>query len=78
MTYLAIPDDLDRRLTAVAAQIHIPKDEYALQLLESLLEDQEDYLIAQARLDRIEKGIDKTISFEEVLKELDLEKDDLS
>ena len=45
--------------------------------LEEYLEDQEDYLIALARSERIEKGLDKPLSFEEVLKELNLDKEDL-
>ncbi len=77
MTYLAIPDELNKRLTALAEQAHVPKNEYAMQLLEEILEDQEDYLIALERSERIEKGIDKTLSLEEVLKELGLEKKDL-
>lgn len=76
MTYLTIPDELDERLTALAEKAHVPKNEYALHALEEFLEDQEDYLIALARSERIEKGIDKTLSFEEVLKELNLAEKD--
>jgi RHH-type rel operon transcriptional repressor/antitoxin RelB len=72
MTYLTIPDALDKRLAALAAKAHVPKNEYALHALEEFLEDQEDYLIALSRSERIEKGIDKPLSFEEVLKELNL------
>lgn len=75
MTRLTIPDALDKRLAALAAMAHVAKDEYALQLLEDSLEDQEDYLIASARLERLEKGLDKPLSFEEVVKELGLEED---
>lgn len=77
MTYLAIPDDLDKRLAELAAKAHVSKDEYALQALEEFLEDQEDYLIAVSRLERIEKGLDKTLSYEEVLKELELDAKDV-
>jgi RHH-type transcriptional regulator, rel operon repressor / antitoxin RelB len=75
MTYLSIPNELDKRLTLMAAQAHLEKDDYVLQLLEESLEDQEDYLIAAARLERLEKGLDKTLSYEEVVKELGLELD---
>lgn len=44
MTYLPISDELDKRLAALAAKIHVGKDEYVLQLLEDSLEEQEDYL----------------------------------
>jgi RHH-type rel operon transcriptional repressor/antitoxin RelB len=73
MTYLTIPDKLDKRLAALAAEAHVPKDEYALHALEEFLDDQEDYLIAVTRIERIEKGIDKPIPFEEILKELELD-----
>lgn len=73
MIYLTIPDELDKRLAALAAGAHVPKDEYALHALEEFLEDQEDYLIAAIRIERIEKGIDKPIPLEEVLKELKLD-----
>jgi RHH-type transcriptional regulator, rel operon repressor / antitoxin RelB len=72
MTYLTIPDELDKRLAELAAKAHVPKDEYALQALEEFLDDQEDYLVALSRSERIEKGIDTPLSFEEVLKELNL------
>lgn len=77
MTYLVIPDELDKRLAVLAAKAHVSKDQYALQALEEFLEDQEDYLIALARMERIEKGIDKTIPFEEVLKKLGLDETNL-
>lgn len=72
MTYLTIPAELDKRLAALAEKAHMPKDEYALQALEEFLEDQEDYLIALSRSERIDQGIDIPLSFEEVLKELNL------
>lgn len=77
MSYLVIPDEIDKRLAALAAKAHISKDEYALQALEEFLEDQEDYLIALAQSDRIEKGLERTYSYEEVLKELGLDEKDL-
>jgi len=77
MTTLIIPDDLDKRLTALAKKAHVPKDQYALQALEEFLEDQEDYLLALARSERLDKGIDKAVSLEEALKELDLEIKDI-
>jgi RHH-type transcriptional regulator, rel operon repressor / antitoxin RelB len=69
MTYLTIPDELDKRLTALAAKAHIPKDKYALQALEEFLEDQEDYLQALEISERLEKGEEKTIPYKEVLRQ---------
>ncbi len=69
MTTLLIPDDLDKRLAAFAAQAHVPKDEYALQALEEFLEDQEDYFVALEQSIRLDKGIDKARPFEELIEE---------
>jgi RHH-type rel operon transcriptional repressor/antitoxin RelB len=77
MATLIIPTDLDKRLAILAEKAHISKDDYAIQALEEFLEDQEDYLIALARSERIDKGIDTPLSLEEALKELGLEKEDL-
>jgi len=74
MTYLTIPDELDKRLAALAAKAHVPKNEYALHALEEFLEDQEDYLQALEVSQRIERGDEKTIPYEEVLKQLEDEK----
>lgn len=68
MTYLTIPDELDKRLSSLAEKAHVPKDEYALHALEEFLEDQEDYLEALEISLRIERGEEKTIPYEEVLK----------
>lgn len=78
MKTLLIPDDIDKRLAAFAAQAHLSKDEYAAQALDEFLEEQEDYLDALTRSERLEKGIDKALSFDEVLKRLNLDKKDLS
>ena len=70
MTYLTIPDELDKRFSALAAKAQVPKDEYALQALE---EDQEDYLLALEISQRIERGEEKTIPYEEVLRQYENE-----
>ncbi|OJW47879.1 MAG: hypothetical protein BGO67_03040 [Alphaproteobacteria bacterium 41-28] len=73
MTYLTIPDELDKRLAALAAKAHVSKDEYALQALEEFLEDQEDYLQALEISQRIERGEEKTIPYTEVLRQYENE-----
>lgn len=73
MTYLTIPDELDKRLKVLAEKAHLSKDEYALQALEEYLEDQEDYLDALEISLRIERGEEKTIPFEEILKKYGME-----
>ena len=69
MTTLIIPDDVGKRLLDFAEKAHLSKDEYATQVLEEFLEDQEDYLIALVRSERIEKGIDKALPFEDLIEE---------
>jgi len=69
MTYLTIPDELDKRLSALAAKAHVRKDEYALHALEEYLEDQEDYLQALEISQRVERGEEKTIPYEDVIRQ---------
>ena len=73
MTYLTIPDELDKRLAALAAKARVSKDTYVLHALEEYLEDQEDYLLALEISQRIEKGEEKTIPYEEVLRQYENE-----
>ena len=69
MTTLIIPKELDRRLSELALRVDTPKDRFLLQGLERFLEDQEDYLDALDVSLRIESGEEKTIPYEEVLKQ---------
>ncbi|MBY0501188.1 MAG: CopG family transcriptional regulator [Alphaproteobacteria bacterium] len=69
MSYLIIPDELDKRLATLAAKAQVSKDEYTLHALEEYLEDQEDYLQALEISQRIEKGEEKTIPYEEVIRQ---------
>jgi RHH-type rel operon transcriptional repressor/antitoxin RelB len=69
MTYLTIPDELDKRLSTLAAKAHVSKDEYALHALEEYLEDQEDYLQALEISQRVERGEEKTIPYEDVIRQ---------
>jgi predicted DNA-binding protein len=73
MTTLIIPDDIGDRLAEFAEKAHLSKDQYAAQLLEEALEDQEDYLEALEISLRIERGEEKTIPFEEILKKYGIE-----
>ena len=75
MTHLTIPDELDKRLTSLAKKAHVSKSEYALHALEEFLDDQEDYLTALAVMERVERGEEKTIPFEKILKKYGIEND---
>lgn len=78
MNYIAIPEATNKRLQIWATQAHLSQDEYALQVLENFLDEQEAYSIALAQAERIDQGLDKTLSFDETLKDLGLERHDLS
>lgn len=73
MAYLIIPDELDERLTILAAKTHVPKNKIALRGLLELIEDQEDYLVAVEVLQRIRSGEEKVYSYEEVMREYERE-----
>jgi predicted DNA-binding protein len=74
MAYLTIPDELDKRLAALAAEIGVSKDECALYALEEFLDDLEDSLIAVECSQRSEKGIENSFLVETILKELEFAK----
>ena len=81
MTKIQIPDELEKQMRKQADKLHISMDEYMKDFFEfflDYLEDQEDYLIACERMERLEKGLEKTIPFEEVLKKLGLDKPEQS
>jgi predicted DNA-binding protein len=77
MTSLLISDDLAKRLAELAAKAQLSKNEYATQLLEEILEDQEDYFEARKVSLRLAKGEEETIPFEEILKKYGMEDDPL-
>ncbi len=69
MLSVRIPDQLENRLSELAQETNRSKSYYVQRALEEFLEDQEDYLIALARLE--EKG--PNISLADAKKELGLE-----
>ena len=71
--------DLERRFLELAQKYQSSKEEWleVLGFFERFLEDTEDYLMALERTKRIDSGEDKTISFEEVLKEVGLNFEDI-
>ncbi len=67
MITLSLSEKRDKCLSALAVRAHLSKKTYALKLLEQSLEDEEDALIASARLDRIDKGMDVPVDLEEIV-----------
>ncbi|QIM62871.1 CopG family transcriptional regulator [Pasteurellaceae bacterium Orientalotternb1] len=68
-----LPDELQQRLDNLAAQTGRAKSFYVKEALEAYLEDLEDLLLANAVLERVRAGKEKTYSLEEVENELNLD-----
>lgn len=68
-----LPDELQQRLDHLAAQTGRAKSFYVKEALEAYLEDLEDLLLANAVLERVRAGKEKTYSLEEVENELNLD-----
>ena len=69
MMTIRLPDNLEKRLSQLAEETHRTKSYYVRQAVEEYLDDQEDYLIALSRMERIDKGIDKALHFEDLVEE---------
>ena len=57
MLALRLPKDLETRLSSLAKRTGRTKSYYARQAIEVFLEDQEDYLVAVARLEKQRPGV---------------------
>lgn len=68
-----LPDELQQRLDHLSVQTGRAKSFYVKEALEAYLEDLEDLLLANAVLERVRSGKEKTYSLEEVENELNLE-----
>ncbi|MFC1040109.1 DUF6290 family protein [Pasteurella multocida] len=70
---LRLPAHLDERLSNLTEQTGRSKSFYVSQAVESYLEDMEDLLIANAVIERIKAGKERTYSPEEVRNEIFME-----
>jgi RHH-type rel operon transcriptional repressor/antitoxin RelB len=68
MMTIRLPEKMEQRLSQLAKETHRTKTYYVKRAIEEFLDDQEDYLIALTRAERMEKGIDKPVPFEEIVK----------
>lgn len=75
MMTLRLPENMDKRLSQLAKETHRSKSYYVKQAIEEFLEEREDYLLALAAMERFERGEEKAVSFEEILKKYGLEND---
>ncbi|MGT3005690.1 type II toxin-antitoxin system RelB family antitoxin [Pasteurella multocida] len=70
---LRLPAHLDERLSNLTQHTGRSKSFYVSQAVESYLEDMEDLLIANAVIERIKTGKERTYSPEEVRHEISME-----
>lgn len=75
MMTIRLPEEMEKRLSQLAKETHRTKSYYVKRAIEEFLEDQEDYLMALAVMERVERGEEKTIPFEEILKKYGNEDD---
>ncbi|OOF59712.1 type II toxin-antitoxin system RelB family antitoxin [Rodentibacter myodis] len=63
---IRLPEQLDSRLTHLTQQTGRAKSFYLIKALESYLEDMEDLLLSNAVLERVQSGVEKTYTSQEV------------
>ncbi|MDA3977608.1 DUF6290 family protein [Gallibacterium sp. AGMB14963] len=68
-----LPDELQQRLEHLAMETGRAKSFYIKQALEAYLEDLEDLLLANATLERVRSGKEKTYTLKDVENELNLD-----
>ena len=73
MLALRLPEDIEARLEALARKTGRTKSYYAREAIVEFIDDLEDLYLAQKRYALIEKGKSRTLSLDEVERQLDLE-----
>lgn len=73
MLAIRLPNDIEARLTMLAAQTGRTKTFYAREAILAHIEDLEDYYLAAQTIIEIRKGEEKTYSTDEVRTALGLE-----
>jgi RHH-type rel operon transcriptional repressor/antitoxin RelB len=71
MLGVRLPEELEKRLNRLASETHRTRSYYVKRALEQFLEDQEDYLLALSRSEKVKKG-ERTYTLEEAKKKLGL------
>jgi RHH-type rel operon transcriptional repressor/antitoxin RelB len=69
MLAIRLPEDIEKRLDALAKETGRTKSFYVRQAVLDQLDDLEDLYLAEQRLREIHEGKVKTIPLEEVMKE---------
>ena len=71
-----LPDDLEKRLQALAKKTRRTKSSFVCEALAEYLQDQEDYYDALEISQRVDKGLEKTYTLDEASKMLGWNKKD--
>jgi len=72
MLAIRLPLDIEQRLEALAAATGRTKTFYARKAIVELLDDMEDIYLAESRLEAVRAGRSRTLSLDEVERELGL------
>lgn len=72
MLTVRLPEEIEKRLTALAEQTGRPKSYYVKEAIESYLEDMEDLYAAETIYRRVLQGKEDISTLEEVEKRLGL------
>ena len=72
-TSIRLEPELEQRLDHLAARTGRTKAYYLRELIEKGIDDLEDYYLADAIMERVRKGEEKTYSAEEVRRSLGLD-----
>lgn len=72
-TSIRLEPELERRLDALAQQTGRTKSFYLREMIARSIEDVEDFYLADAAMERIRKGEERTYTSAEVRKELGLD-----
>ena len=70
---IRLDPEIERRLDRLAAQTGRAKSYYLRELILGGLDDLEDFYLADATMERVRKGQEKTVSGAQVRKELGLD-----
>jgi RHH-type transcriptional regulator, rel operon repressor / antitoxin RelB len=72
-TSIRLDPDIEQRLDALVSQTGRTKAFYLRQMIESGVEDMEDYYLAADVLERLRMGKEETLSLDAVVKSLGLD-----